>query len=284
MMAPIWNNLIGLTFTEKAMFYGTQEHKELFCKTFIDTHNVFKFEDLPWPELNAETIKKLTAFPIWNHAVHTESQVSVKFQAYAETEKDSLLREALELQAREEERHANLLRYFLKRYDIPHEEKPDNPLPQNLEWGFLRTGAGECIDSFFAFGFLEISKQSKDYPIELIQVMEPIVQEEARHILFIQNWILYQRYKRVFFLRPVHFMWTLWAYFCAGMDRLKNLKNMGGSSFTIQARKHEGSSLSPKEFLSLCQRENKRRLGPFDSRLARPKLIPEMMKFANLVL
>ncbi|MFQ5673913.1 MAG: ferritin-like domain-containing protein [Nitrospinales bacterium] len=266
------------------MFYGTQEHKELFCRVFIDTHKSFRPEDLSWPDLSEETVKKLLSFPIWDHAVHTESQVFVKFQAYAETETDPLLREALELQAREEERHANLLRYFLKRYDIPHEEKPDNPLPDDLEWGFLRTGAGECIDSFFAFGFLEISKNSRDYPRELIAVMEPIVQEEARHILFIQNWILYQRYSRALLLQPVHYLWTLWAYFCAGMDRLKNLKNLGGSSFTIQARKHEKSSLSPRDFIVLCLRENKRRLAPYDARLARPKLIPEMMKLARLVL
>ena len=266
------------------MFYGTQEHKVLFCKTLIDTHKVFKFKDLPWPNLSEKTIKKLIAFPIWNHAVHTESQVFVKFKAYAETEKDPLLREALELQASEEQRHADLLRYFLKRYNIPHEEKPDNPLPHNLEWGFLRTGAGECIDSFFAFGFLEISRKSKEYPTELIEVMEPIVQEEARHILFIQNWILFQRYRKTFFLRPLHYLWTMWAFLCAGIDRLKNLRDLGGSSFTIQAGRYDNSSLSPKEFLSLCQKENKRRLDPYDSRLARPKLIPEIMKLARLIL
>ena len=64
-------------------------------------------------------------------------------------------------------------------------------MPSNLEWCFMSTGAGECIDSFFAFGFLELSKRTDDYPLELIEVMEPIVQEEARHILFIQNWLLY---------------------------------------------------------------------------------------------
>lgn len=266
------------------MFYGTQEHKELFCRTFIDTHKPFRCEDLPWPDLKEETIKKLTAFPIWDHAVHTESQVFVKFKAYAETEVDPLLREALELQAGEEERHANLLRYFLKRYNIPHNEKPDNALPHDLEWGFLRTGAGECIDSFFAFGFLEISKSSKDYPKELIEVMEPIVQEEARHILFIQNWMLYQRYRRPFLFQPFYHFWTLWAFLCAGVDRLRSLKELGGSAFTIQARKHEKSSMGFKEFIAICLREDRRRLAPFDSRLARPKMIPRLMKLASAFL
>ena len=140
----------------------------------------------------------------------------------------------------------------------------------------MSTGAGECIDSFFAFGFIEISKRSDDYPIELIKVMEPIVQEEARHILFIQNWLLYQRRKRPYILQGIHFLMTMWAFASAGWSRLMDLKNLGGSAFTIQARDYEGP-MSTKDFINLCQKENKRRLAPYDSCLARPKLVPRIM-------
>ncbi|NIP99951.1 MAG: ferritin-like domain-containing protein, partial [Nitrospinaceae bacterium] len=191
------------------MRYGTEEHKELFCRFFIDTHVPFQPEDLPWPELEEKTVQKLASFPIWDYAVQTESQVFRKLAAYSDEETDPLLKEALALQAYEEGRHADLLKYFLRRYNIPFQEQPGKPLPKNLELGFLSTGAGECIDSFFAFGFLEISKDTQDYPRELIEVMEPIVQEEARHILFIQNWILFQRFRRPWFQQPVHFVQTL---------------------------------------------------------------------------
>jgi hypothetical protein len=63
-----------------------------------------------------------------------------------------------------------------------------------------------------------------------------------------------------------------------------DLKNLGGSAFTIQAREHENSSMSPKDFINLCQRENKRRLAPFDERLARPKLVPRVMSAASFFL
>ena len=266
------------------MEYGSEEHKELFCRFFIDTHKPFKPEELPWPELSAETIQKLAKFPIWDHAVFTERQVSNKVTAYSEEITDPLLKEAMALQGYEEGRHTDLLQCFLKRYNIPFEEKPDNPLPDNLEMGFLRTGAGECIDSFFAFGFLEISKATKDYPQELIAVMEPIVQEEGRHILFIANWILYQRYQRPPWLQPLHSLQTLWSFWDAGWSRLMDIKNLGGKSFTIQARKQEKSSLSPKGFIQLCLRENNRRLGEYDPRLARPKLIPRLMSAASFLL
>ena len=114
--------------------------------------------------------------------------------------------------------------------------------------------------------------------------MEPIVQEEARHILFIQNWMHYQRHRRSFFEQPVHYIRNLWSFAEAGWSRLMDIKNLGGTSFTIQAREHENSSLSPKEFIVLCQRENKRRMREYDSRLARPKLIPRTMSFASFFL
>lgn len=267
------------------MEIGSEEHKTRFCRFFIDTHKPFQPADLPWPELDEATVKKLSAFPIWDHAIHTERQVFNKLSAYSKEETDPLLKEALALQAYEEGRHADILQYFLERYNIPFHKSPDDPLPKNLEWCFMSTGAGECIDSFFGFGFLQISKNTGDYPLQLIEAMEPVVQEEARHILFIQNWLLFQRNRRPVFLQPVHAFMTLWAFLGAGGRRLMEIKKLGGSSFTIQAREYEkSSSISPKGFINLCLQENKRRLAPYDRDLLRPKLVPRVMSLVKTFL
>ena len=257
---------------------GTDEHKELFCREFLETHKPFKPEELDWPELTEETIIKLKGFPIWEYAIYTESRVGLKLSSYAKVVEDPLLREAIELQGYEETRHANILRCFLKQYDIPFKELPQPALDEDLEKSFMSTGAGECIDSFFAFGFIEISKSSNDYPLELIEVMEPIIKEEARHIMFIHNWLLYKRHCRGFPISLIHSITTLLAFASAGWGRLMDLKKMGGnSSFTIKATDIEKSSMSPKEFIKLCYQENKKRLEEFDPRLYRPKLIPRLM-------
>ena len=36
---------------------GTQEHKEIFCREFLDTHKAFIPEELEWPVLSNETIE-----------------------------------------------------------------------------------------------------------------------------------------------------------------------------------------------------------------------------------
>ncbi len=261
---------------------GSEEHKELFCRFFIDTHKPFEPKDLPWPELSQETIDKLAGFPIWDYAVQTERSVYNKLMAYSEEETDPLLKEALALQGYEEGRHADIIKYFLNRYGIPFNELEPNPLDEDLEGVFLSTGAGECIDSFFAFGFIEVSKSTDDYPIELIEAMEPVVQEEARHILFIQNWMNYQYNRRPLLLQPFFGLRIYWSFVDAGYRRLMDLKKeLDGTSFTMQATELEGSSLSPRSFVELCLKENKRRLNPYDRRLARPKLIPRVMSLVQ---
>lgn len=256
---------------------GTQEHKEIFCREFLDTHKPFKPEELDWPDLGGSIIEKLKGFPIWDYAISTETRVGLKLSAYAKVVKDPLIQEAIELQGYEETRHADILRCFLRQYEIPFKELPQDPLEDDLEKSFMSTGAGECIDSFFAFGFIQISKASKDYPLSLIEVMEPIVQEEARHIMFIHNWLLYMRHHRSFPMPQIHWINTWLAFASAGWSRLMDLKKMGGKSFTAQATDIEKSSMNSKTFINLCCQENKRRLEEFDPRLYRPKLIPRLM-------
>ena len=53
---------------------GSLEHRDLFCRTFIETHRPFEPEDLPWPRLEARYVDLLRAFPFWSFARSMEQE------------------------------------------------------------------------------------------------------------------------------------------------------------------------------------------------------------------
>src|SRR5262249_9747142 len=89
-------------------------------------------------------------------AVGSERTAAARARAMADVEPDPELREAIAMQAYEEERHAYLLDHLLTHYGIPHPDEKAQA-PRDAEWGFMRMGYGECFDSFFAFGRLRVA-------------------------------------------------------------------------------------------------------------------------------
>src|SRR4030095_10513385 len=166
---------------------GTDEHKARFCRVFVDTHDAYAPEDIHWPERGPAALARLGALPFWSEAVGSERTAAARVRAMADVERDPLLREAIAMQAYEEERHARLLDLLLGHYAIPC---PDDKaeVPRDPEWGFMRMGYGECFDSFFAFGLFRVGADPAFFPAPLIKIFDGVMQEEARHILFFSNW------------------------------------------------------------------------------------------------
>lgn len=263
---------------------GSEEHKKLFCRVFINTHVPYDPVTIHWPELDEESRERLRSLPFWEEAVSTEHVTSRKVQARASVETDPLLREAIALDGYEEERHAKLLRIMTDHYGIAVPLQSGPPLPADIEWAFLRTGYGECFDSFFAFGLFAIAKDSGFFPPALVDLFEPTVQEEVRHILFFVNWVAYSRARGSLWQRPLH----LWR--CAlGMglqvwSRVQTALDLAGGNFTLKGHRSINTSISLRSFLELCLRENERRLSLYDRRLLRPQLAPTIAKVLCRVL
>src|SRR5690606_1743287 len=97
------------------------------------------------------------------------------------------------LNAAEEDRHKDVLLHMLAAYGIRVAKGMQQKRPLDPELGFLRTGYGECINSFFAFGLFEMARRSGFFPPAPVDTFEPIVQEEARHILFFANYLAHRR-------------------------------------------------------------------------------------------
>ncbi len=256
---------------------GSDEHRRLYCRTFIETHRPYRPEDIAWPDLDHEGLARLRSLPVWNEAVRTEAATAVKVQTLGRQEPDPVLAEAISLQGYEEGRHASVIALLTRHYEIPVDAFPPPQAPSNPTWTFLRTGYGECLDSFFAFGLFEIGRRARFFPAELIAVFDQIMQEEARHILFLVNWAADLRARRSWLARPGFDVRRAWNVSAQAFDRLRGAMAMKSSrtqtGFTMKTHAELGD-FSLRSFLALCLAENARRLAPYDDRLLRPALTP----------
>ncbi len=265
------------------MKLGSQQHKELFCHSFIDTYLDYEPEKLPWPELDSLALDRLKGIPFWTEALYTERAEGVMVSAFANTIEDPLLREAIALQGREESRHARLIEFFLDYYEIKIEEPEKVEVPKNIETAFTDFEFGECLDSFFAFGMFALARKSYYFPESLFTIFNPLLDEEARHIVFFINWVTYiqiERGRGFSGLRGAH---ALWHYGRALWGLVKAFGGAGDrdeQAFPATGAKSFIDDLTPEMFLSACLAENANRMSVFDERLLQPRLMPRFSQTA----
>lgn len=264
----------------ESLAIGSEEHKTLFCRTLIDTHDPYDAAKIRWPEIDDTSRRRIAGIPFWNDAMFDERNANAKLEMLAGAQTDKLLQEAIALQGREEGRHARIIEGMLRAYAIPVDAVRATVPPLNPEWAFVKLGYGECFDSFFSFGMFRMAERSGFFPKPLVDAFEPIVQEEARHILFFQNWIAYVRANRPVTHRPVHRLncarglaLTVWSRVKIAFD----LKG-GGKKRDGGEKEAFAGGLALRPFLETCLAENQRRLAPYDARLLRPTLIPALIR------
>jgi hypothetical protein len=263
---------------------GSEEHKELFCRMLLDTHDPYDPSLIAWPDLPPEPLGRLKALPFWDIAVGTEGDAAIRMQALAEVSDDPLIAEAVALNAFEERRHKAVLHRMLAHYAIA--SKPERPYvpPQDARWAFLRTGYGECFDSFFAFGLFALAGRSGFFPAPLVAVFEPVMQEEARHNLFFVNWVAYMRRHLPVLARLPFSAQCLGALARQIWARASLAGDVDGDNFTRTGAAAAGVSLDPRSFLETCLAEHERRFAGYDRNLLRPRLMPTLSRALCCVL
>jgi hypothetical protein len=271
---------------------GSPEHRQILGRFFLDSYVEYVPESIRWPHLSGEDLARLTGLPFWQEAVSTENVTSSTVAAAAAIESDPLLRQAIELQGFEEERHARLLTALTQNYRIKIDQPPPFE-PTSLEDDFLFAGFGECFDSFFAFGLFALASESGFFAKDLISIFEPVIQEEARHILFFVNWVKYRRSQLPLWRRPLFRLRCAWIILKQVWSRAKTARSMGGSNaadtpqssenFTMSAHQDLGD-ITLHTLLALCIKENDRRMAPYDRRLLRPRLVPTIARLLYRIL
>src|SRR5262245_65294724 len=200
----------------------------------------------------------------------------------AEDEPDPTLREAIALQAFEEERHAHLLDLLLTHYDIPY---PDTPaqLPRDPEWGFMRMGYGECFDSFFAFGLFRVASVTGFFPGPLVRIFDGVMQEEARHVLFFANWAAHHGVRLPVVEKPWFLVRRMSGMAVQAFGRVRTALQLrdtpSADNFTMQVPEDIGD-ITLRSLAQLCVLENERRLAIYDAELLRPRMVPTLVGLA----
>jgi len=264
---------------------GSDAHKTLFCRTLLDTFDAYKPAVIDWPKLDSAALERLTSLPIWDIAVQTEGRARLNVAAYAATSTDALLRKAIELNAFEEGRHKLVLSNLVTAYGIALAPEPQYVVQGDPEWAFMVTGYSECIDSFFAFGLFETAKRSGFFPEALVDTFEPVIQEEARHILFFINWAAWHRRNMPLWRRPFFELKVLAVWLFLIWERIGIARDMGSgvqdNNFTVTGAKSLGDDIDAAQLIDFCLAENERRMSLYDHRLLRPFAVPALARLAR---
>ena len=190
------------------------------------------------------------------------------------------------MDAFEEGRHKMVLANMVKFYEIALAPEPEYKKPKDPEWAFMVTGWSECIDSFFGFGLFELAKRTGFFPPELVATFEPVMREEGRHILFFVNWVAWWRRNMPWWRRPWFELKAIavWLYLIGERigfaGKMESDEKAQDFNFTLNGSKELGVKVTFPELARICLEANDMRLGPYDKRLPRPVLIPNLMRLA----
>jgi hypothetical protein len=113
-----------------------------------------------------------------------------------------------------------------------------------------------------------------------VETFEPVIQEEARHILLFTNWLAWHRrnlraWKRPWFELRIAAVWVFLAWERMGIARGLSDNNPDDNNFTVTGGKAvTDDEVDVRELLALCLAENERRFAGYDARLLRPVTMP----------
>jgi hypothetical protein len=266
---------------------GSAQHKKMFCEMLLTTHNPYKPAVIDWPALASDALKRITSLPIWDIAVQTEGRASIHVSTYAASIKDPLLREAITMNGGEEARHKVVLSRLVEAYGIKLAPEPPYPPPKDAIRAWMMTGYSECIDSFFAFGLFEAARQTGYFPEELVETFEPVIQEEARHILFFANWVAWYRRRLPWYRLPGFFIKTGRVWLALIRERVSLARGFDitgaapDANFRADVGESIGGGISVRALIDLCLKENDRRMSGYDARLLRPTTVPWLARIAR---
>jgi hypothetical protein len=270
------------------MKFGSYEQKKLFCRSFIDSHTSFNPEQLSWPKLDDQSLKRLQSIPFWPDLLRQQQQTARIVHSYAQTVRDPLMKEAIALLAEEEEGLAHQLKSMMEFYSIPNPIFPSIQRPSKIESAFIDNGFEGCLDSFLGFGLFRVAKQAHYLPEALFQVFDSFLDEKARRVIFFINWWTYWNIKLKqrsgwSEVRGLRALWTRRSNLIkliAAFDK----EEVEEVSWNVFSAGRLIGEMTLEQFLKVCQSEHAHRIDGFNPNLLRPQGIDNLASWIQKII
>jgi len=216
--------------------------------------------------------------------LHTERRAGAIVDAFAGTVSDPLVREAIEVEAIEEARHARLIEVMIERYGISAALHPLEPIGADRYVAFTDFGFGECLDSFLGFGVFQIARGASFLPESMFAIFDMLMIEETRHIVFFINWMAWQEVQRGRGMPWLRGAIALW-YYGRAIGRLLGTVRRGrglndGKDFSATQAGVFLDGFNFRRFVEACCAENARRMAEFAPDLLQPRFLPALAETA----
>jgi hypothetical protein len=257
------------------MKIGTPEHRDLFCRTFIDGHRTYEPDTLPWPQLEPKHLERLRAIPFWGIAKAMERKAGIMVTAFAQTLDDPAIREAVTMQGVEEARHARLMTHFIECYGLPARDV-EVAAGDPVKAQFVVFGYEECVDFFVGAGLFRLAQRLDIFPDNLVSIFENVLFEEARHVTFFINWFRYEEARAGRDGTLTRHVAALKNYYQSIRQLVRSLRGAETTGFAAVAANDIIEGMTPMMFLEAALAENRRLLGFLDRRLIKPALLPAL--------
>lgn len=265
------------------MKVGTPQHRDLFCRTFIDGHVAYAPEKLPWPDLEQKYLDRLRSIPFWGIAKAMERKAGIMVSSFAQTLDDPLIREAVALQGIEETRHARLMEHFIERYGLPARHVELSP-GDAVKDQFIVFGYEECVDFFMGAGLFRLATRLDIFPANLVSIFDAVLVEEARHVTFFINWFRYEEAGAGRDGTLGRHVAAVKNYFGSIKQLVRSFTGAETTGFVAVGAHSLVEGMTPVMFLEAALAENRRMLGLLDRRLIKPALLPALATAALTVL
>jgi hypothetical protein len=270
------------------MKLGSYEHKKLFCRMLIDTHTTDSPKQFPWPKLEDHSLARLQSISPWSELLFQQQEGSRILSAYAQTTRDPLMKEAIALLSDEQNRHTELLTSMMKCYGLSTATPSGRQQQNNPEAAFINFGFKNDLDSFLEFGLFGVVQQAHYLPESLLDRLNTVLDEKARHVVFFINWWAYWNLKlkhKKAWNEPRE-LGALWARRGALLKLLTACDQEDfdeGSSALLGADRLLGE-LTKDQFLNICCLAQGQRMQPFDQSLLQPQFPTLAAHFMQRVL